>query len=88
VQAKELNPAINSTAAALKSSGTTFGDGGASWRLKALKRAQAQAEEEGLDVKTVVSERFASLAALTDGLGKQNAAHGIGSHHIIAHSRL
>lgn len=60
----------------MKSSGATFGDGGASWRLKALKRAQAQAEEQGVDVKSVVSERFASLAALTEGLGKQNAAHG------------
>ncbi len=75
-QAKELNPDINSSAAAMKSSGATYGDGGASWRLKALKRAQARAEEEGVDVKTVVSERFASLAALTDGLGQQNAAHG------------
>jgi hypothetical protein len=29
------------------------GDGGASWRLKALRRAQMAAEEEGKDVREV-----------------------------------
>ncbi|PSC69918.1 CWF19 2 [Micractinium conductrix] len=53
------------------------GDGGASWRLKALKRAQAQAGEEGKKVNEIVSERWGSLAELTAGLTSgRRAAHG------------
>ena len=53
----------------------SVGDGGASWRLKALKRAQALAEEEGRSVNDVVSERHESLAKLTEQLTSQRAAH-------------
>lgn len=53
----------------------TFGDGGASWRLKALRRAEAQAAEEGKDLENLVSERFGSLSALTEGLSKRRTAH-------------
>ena len=34
------------------------GDGGASWRLKALRRAQERAAEEGLPLDAVVAERW------------------------------
>ncbi len=51
------------------------GDGGASWRLKALKRAQTAAEEEGRSVNEIVSERFNSLEDLTASLSDRRAAH-------------
>eukprot|EP00884_Botryococcus_braunii_P013106 jgi/Botrbrau1/21797/Bobra.0190s0022.1 len=57
---------------AVRASGV--GDGGASWRMKALRRAQATAEEQGLDVREVVGERWGSLAALTAGLAQRRAA--------------
>ena len=55
------------------------GDGGASWRLKALKRAQTTAEEEGRSVNEIVSERFNSLKDLTASLSDRRAAHCKGS---------
>ena len=51
------------------------GDGGASWRLKALKRAQSAAQEEGRSVNEIVSERFNSLKDLTASLSDRRAAH-------------
>ena len=51
------------------------GDGGASWRLKALKRAQSAAQEEGRSVNDIVSERFNSLKDLTASLSDRRAAH-------------
>lgn len=41
------------------------GDGGASWRMKALKRAQERAAAEGGSVAEEVQKRFASLGDLT-----------------------
>jgi hypothetical protein len=41
------------------------GDGGASWRMKALKRAQQRAADEGRPLDAEVRQRFESAAALT-----------------------
>ncbi|KAK9823428.1 hypothetical protein WJX72_002672 [[Myrmecia] bisecta] len=60
------------------------GDSGASWRLKALRRAQAQAAEQGADVKQVVEERWGSLSALTAGLTAGRAAHAMAHRHAAA----
>ena len=56
-------------------SGANVGDGGASWRLKALKRAQTSAQEEGRSVNEIISERFNSLKDLTASLSDRRAAH-------------
>lgn len=57
------------------------GDGGASWRLKALARAKAQAGDAsdpnfGRKVGDIVSEQWGSLSELTAGLTNTRAAHG------------
>ncbi|KAI3929798.1 hypothetical protein MKX01_025966 [Papaver californicum] len=45
-------------------SSSVVGDGGASWRLKALKRAQEQAARDGRKLEEVVEERWGSLSQL------------------------
>ncbi|KAI3909760.1 hypothetical protein MKW98_014177 [Papaver atlanticum] len=45
-------------------SSSVVGDGGASWRLKALKRAQEQAARDGRKLEEVVEERWGSLGLL------------------------
>lgn len=88
-QAKELNtawedggdgvPKQDTAVVAAKTSGiiatAKVGDGGASWRMKALKRAQAAAAEEGRSVNEVVAQRFDSLKALTASLTERRPAH-------------
>ncbi|KAL3152781.1 hypothetical protein ABBQ38_012367 [Trebouxia sp. C0009 RCD-2024] len=63
------------------------GDGGASWRLKALARAKQQASDAsnpnfGRRVGDIVSEQWGSLAELTAGLTDTRAAHA--KAHLIA----
>ncbi|RDX63717.1 CWF19-like protein 2, partial [Mucuna pruriens] len=55
-------------------SSSLVGDGGASWRLKALKRAQEHAAREGRNFQEVVEERWSSLAELTASVASHAAA--------------
>ncbi|XP_057422954.1 uncharacterized protein LOC130716921 isoform X2 [Lotus japonicus] len=55
-------------------SSSLVGDGGASWRLKALKRAQEQAAREGRNFQEVVEERWGSLGELTVSVASRSAA--------------
>lgn len=50
------------------------GDGGASWRLKALKRARETAQREGKQLSDVVGDRWGSLSDLTTDAMKTCAA--------------
>ena len=64
-----------------KGAAARVGDGGASWRLKALARAKQQASDAsdpnfGRRVGDIVSEQWGSLAELTSGLTDSQAAHG------------
>lgn len=59
------------------------GDGGASWRLKALKRAQEQAAREGRKLDEVVEERWGSLAQMTASVATTRAAYGRAHLHAI-----
>ena len=64
-----------------KAGSSRVGDGGASWRLKALARAKNQATDAsdpnyGRRVGDIVSEQWGSLAQLTAGLTGTRAAHG------------
>ena len=51
------------------------GDGGASWRLKALRRAKERAEKEGRNLEEEVQNRFGSVRQLVSGINGK-AAHG------------
>jgi hypothetical protein len=70
VTSSELKPAGVSVGAGV------VGDGGLSWRLKALARAKVQAEAQGSDLSTVVAERWGSLTQLTSALTEGRAADG------------
>ncbi|CAL0320768.1 unnamed protein product [Lupinus luteus] len=64
-------------------SSSLVGDGGASWRLKALKRAQEQAAREGKKVQEVVGERWGSLGELTASVASHAAAPSRAHLHAI-----
>ncbi|XP_068634546.1 uncharacterized protein [Aristolochia californica] len=53
---------------------SVVGDGGASWRLKALKRAREQAVREGRKFEEVIEERWGSLGQMTISVASQRAA--------------
>ena len=53
----------------------TVGDGGASWRMKALKRAQVQAQIEGKSLTDVVGERWSSVSDLANSADRAAPAN-------------
>ncbi|KAG1330883.1 CWF19-like protein 2 [Cocos nucifera] len=55
-------------------SSSVVGDGGASWRLKALKRAKEQAAREGRKLDDVVEQRWGSLNQLAASVTASRAA--------------
>ncbi|XVF62947.1 hypothetical protein PTKIN_Ptkin09bG0049800 [Pterospermum kingtungense] len=55
-------------------SSSVVGDGGASWRLKTLKRAEEQAAREGRKLEDVVLERWGSLDILAEYGASRRAA--------------
>ncbi|XP_057980019.1 uncharacterized protein LOC131165888 [Malania oleifera] len=62
---------------------SSVGDGGASWRLKALKRAQEQAAREGRKLEEVVEERWGSLGQLAVSVASRAAAPSRAHLHAI-----
>ena len=63
-----LNPASSDALLTAGASGGV-GDGGASWRLKALRRAKERALEEGKSLSEVVSDRWGSVSSLVNAIG-------------------
>ncbi|KAJ8765166.1 hypothetical protein K2173_011426 [Erythroxylum novogranatense] len=59
------------------------GDGGASWRLKALRRAQEQAAREGKGLEEIVGERWGSLGHLAVSAASGKAAPSRAHLHAI-----
>ncbi|XP_022158360.1 CWF19-like protein 2 homolog isoform X2 [Momordica charantia] len=96
VNPKELNPYFkeNGTGYPEASDGTKLntdtvppprvvGDGGASWRLKALKRAEEQAAREGRKLEEVVEERWGSLGQLAVSVASGKVAPSRSHLHAI-----
>ena len=90
VSEKELNPYLKNggdglppaqptttTAAAAGQQLPSVGDGGASWRMKALRRAQEQAGQQGHRLSTIVADRWGSLGDLTSEVAEREASHGM-----------
>ncbi|XP_059632401.1 uncharacterized protein LOC132275045 [Cornus florida] len=84
VNPRELNPYLKDDGSGYPENGdgernhllssSLVGDGGASWRLKALKRAQEQAAREGRKLGEVVEERWGSLGQLAVSVSSRSAA--------------
>ncbi|KAF8389141.1 hypothetical protein HHK36_025834 [Tetracentron sinense] len=64
-------------------SSSVVGDGGASWRLKSLKRAQEQAAREGRKLDQVVEEQSGSLGQLAVSVASRAAAPSRAHLHAI-----
>ncbi|CAO2841070.1 unnamed protein product [Amaranthus hypochondriacus] len=69
-------------------SSSLVGDGGASWRLKALKRAQEQAAREGRNINEVVQERWGDLGDLAKSVVSRGAAPSRAHLHAIKSRRM
>ncbi|CAL5392552.1 unnamed protein product [Camellia sinensis] len=69
-------------------SSAVVGDGGASWRLKALKRAQEQAAREGMALEEVVGERWGSLGQLAVSVASHTAAPSCAHHRAIKNRKM
>ncbi|KAK6930572.1 Cwf19-like protein, C-terminal domain-2 [Dillenia turbinata] len=100
VNPKELNPYFKDNGSGYpeeqdqrKSAGdqllssSVVGDGGASWRLKALKRAQEQATREGRKLEEVVEERWGSMRQFTGTVASRAAAPSRAHLHAIKSRR-
>ncbi|KAL8208789.1 hypothetical protein R6Q57_008201 [Mikania cordata] len=92
VNPRELNPYLKNDGSGYPEeeggesnllSTSVVGDGGASWRLKALKRAQEQAAREGKDLDEVVGERWGSLGKLAVSVASGSAAPSHAHLHAI-----
>ncbi|KAI5067605.1 hypothetical protein GOP47_0018133 [Adiantum capillus-veneris] len=88
VNPKELNPFLKDggdgyPSESKRPEAPIVGDGGLSWRLKALKRAKEQAEREGKRLDMVVEERWGSLAEMTVSVSAKRAAHAHAHLHAI-----
>lgn len=66
---------------------SVVGDGGASWRLKALKRAREQAAREGRKLDEVVEERWGSLGQLAVSVASRTTASAHAHLHAIKDRR-
>ncbi|KAL6970518.1 hypothetical protein U1Q18_030217 [Sarracenia purpurea var. burkii] len=69
-------------------SSSVVGDGGASWRLKALKRAQEQAAREGRDLEELVEDRWGSLGQLAVSVASRTAASSRAHLHAIKNRKM
>ncbi|GAB4850975.1 hypothetical protein Ancab_030271 [Ancistrocladus abbreviatus] len=69
-------------------SSSLVGDGGASWRLKALKRAKEQAAREGRRLEEVVGERWGSLGDLAVSVASHTAAPSQAHIHAIKSRKM
>lgn len=101
VNSKELNPYLRDNGSGYPEdadqtkdssdqllSSSVVGDGGASWRMKALKRAQEQATREGRNVNEVVEERWGSLGQLAVSVASRSAAAPRAHLHAIKTRRM
>ena len=77
-QEKEKRDRFVDPSAIVQNKTFTVGDGGASWRMKALKRAQVQAQIEGKSLTDVVGERWSSVSDLANSADKAAPAN---AHH-------
>uniref|UniRef100_A0A1J3GT59 CWF19-like protein 2 n=1 Tax=Noccaea caerulescens TaxID=107243 RepID=A0A1J3GT59_NOCCA len=66
---------------------SVVGDGGASWRMKLLKRAKEKAAREGQSLEEVVGERYGSLGNLVESVSSQRSAPSRAHLHAINNRR-